>query len=109
MNQRLSRKTLTKFLTEIRLLKEQIEQLKMEAGEDAMEFRALQQKYNALEQRSVDLEAELKSKAAEIANKDTIMSQLKIDRQVAADAATAELDMPTAQSQPRRSSKRLRS
>ncbi|KAL2049688.1 hypothetical protein ABVK25_010029 [Lepraria finkii] len=109
MNQRLSRKTLTKLLTEIRLLKEQIEQLKMEAGEDAMEFRALQQKYDALEQRSVDLEAELKSKAPEIANKDATISQLKIDRQVAADAATAELDMPTAQSQPRRSSKRLRS
>ena len=88
----MSKKTPTELLTEIRLSKEQIEQLKMEAGEDAMEFRALQRKYKALEQRSVGLEAELKSKAAEIANKDAIISQLEIDRQVAADAATPELD-----------------
>ena len=45
MNQRMSKKTPTELLTEIRLLKEQIEKLKMEAGEDAMEFRALQRKY----------------------------------------------------------------
>ena len=76
MNQRMSKKSLTELLTEIRLLKEQIEQLKMEAGEDAMEFRALQRKYNALEQSSVGLEAELKSKAAEIANRPLVREGL---------------------------------
>ncbi|KAK3168954.1 hypothetical protein OEA41_005402 [Lepraria neglecta] len=84
----MSKKTPTELLTEIRPLKEQIEKLKMEAGEDAREFRALQRKYNALEQRSVGLEAELKSKAAEIANKDAIISQLEVDRQVAADISS---------------------